>query len=268
MDLKNRVVMVTGASSGIGEATARAMAARGARVVVVSEREADLNAVAVSINEAGGCAVPIVADFARAGGVDNLIERTEATVGPVEVLVNNAGVGMHALVGERPMEDTRFLFEVNFFALASLCSQVLTGMYHRRAGCIINVSSAAGQFGCAGMSAYSASKGAVHAFTQALRVEARMHDVFVSEIVPISVRTAFFNNVRGKAYKPLGVVITPEKVANCIVHTASAKRPLPEVWPYKPIRLAFLANVLAPGILMKINAHTFERSQRMHGETK
>jgi len=95
-----------------------------------------------------------------------------------------------------------------------------------------------------------------------------MHDVFVSEIVPISVRTAFFNNVRGKAYKPLGVVITPEKVANCIVHTASAKRPLPEVWPYKPIRLAFLANVLAPGILMKINAHTFERSQRMHGETK
>jgi short-subunit dehydrogenase len=205
-------------------------------------------------------------DFSKAEQVADLADRAEALAGPVDTLVNNAGVGMRCLIGERPMEDNRFLFEVNFFALASLCTQFLAKMTQRGSGRIINISSAAGQFGCANMSTYSASKGAVHAYTQALRVEARVHNVFVSEVVPISVRTPFFERVRGKAYRPLGVVITAERVAQSIVGCACSAHPRPEVWPYLPIRLVFLANVLAPGLMVLANTRTFKRNRASHQE--
>lgn len=252
--------MVTGASSGIGEVTARAFAARGAKVVVTSNKGPDLEAVAHTITASGGCAIPIVADLSKADETSALIDRAEEAAGPVEVLINNAGVGMRGLVSERPMADTRFLFEVNFFAVAQLCADVVPRMALRGAGRIINVSSAAGQFGCANFSSYSASKGAVHAFTQALRVEARDQGIFVTEVVPISVRTPFFDHVRGKTYRPVGVVITPESVANSIIRCAQSKSPPPEVWPFRWIRLVFLLNALAPGLLVRINARSFDRA--------
>jgi short-subunit dehydrogenase len=266
VDLRDKVVIVTGASSGIGEATARAMASRGARVVIIAEHSDNLNRVAKSINASGGCAVPIVADFAEPNGASGLVERAEVAAGPVDILVNNVGVGMQALIGERSMEDLRYLFEVNFFAMTTLCSEVLPRMAQRGSGRIINVSSAAAQFGCASFSAYSASKAALRAYTQALRVEARVKGVAVTEVIPISVRTPFFDNVKGKAYKPVGVVITAEQVANCIVRCAASDRPQPEVWPFRWIRLVFLLNVLAPGLIVRYNTRTFERNSRAHRE--
>ena len=113
--LRDKVVIVTGASSGIGEATAREMAARGARVVVIAEHGDNLDTVAKSINASGGCAVPVVADFSKPECVQGLVQTVEESAGPVDILVNNAGVGMQALVGERPMEDIRYLFEVELF---------------------------------------------------------------------------------------------------------------------------------------------------------
>ncbi len=267
-ELRDKVVIVTGASSGIGKSTARAMAARGARVVIVSERHDDLNSVAASIEAAGGCAIPVVADFSTLVGASGIVARVEETTGPVDILVNNAGVGMQALIGERSMEDIRFLFEVNFFAMATLCAEVLPRMVSRSSGSIINVSSAAAQFGCASFSAYSASKAALHAYTQALRVEARVNRVSVTEVIPISVRTPFFDNVKGKAYKPLGVVITPEQVANCIVRCAASDRPPPEVWPFRWIRLVFLLNVLAPGVVVRYNTRMFEKNRRALAEQR
>ncbi len=259
--------MVTGASSGIGEATARLLAERGATVICTSEREPDLKRVTDSIRDAGGNAVPVVVDFSKPEAVDGLIEKLETNVGPIDVLINNAGVGMRAQVTERPFADTRFVLEVNFFAVASLCSQLLPRMYSRNSGRIINVSSAAGQFGCAGMSAYSASKGAIHAYSQAVRVEALAHNVYISEVVPISVRTAFFQNVRGKTYKPLGIVLTVESVAKCIVNCAERNKPAAEVWPYFWIRMVFILNAFFPGLFVKLNFRTFKRNLNEHGES-
>ena len=102
---------------------------------------------------------------------------------------------------------------------------MLPRMAQRGSGRIINVSSAAAQFGCASFSAYSASKAALHAYTQALRIEARVNGVSVSEVIPISVRTPFFDNVKGKAYQPLGVVITAEQVANSIIRCVESDNP-------------------------------------------
>ena len=260
IDLSRRCILITGASSGIGEATARGCARHGARVVIVSEREAELNAVAESICDAGGQAVPIVVDLSQPEQLAGLIARIEAQVGPLDTLVNNAGIGLKASVLETRTVDMRFLFEVNFFALAELCKQAISVMAPRREGRIINVSSAAGRFGSPNISAYSATKGAVHAFTQSLRLEARIHGVSVSEVLPISVRTRFFENVKAEKYQPQGLMLTPEGVAQDIVRCIAARRPRPEILPFRGIRLVFVLNALLPGLLVRLAGRSYAQS--------
>ena len=149
LDLRNKTVMITGASSGIGEVTAMQFAALGAKLIVTSDQEERINAVARKLKVIGTDVTAVVADFSKPEQVSGLIERIELVNGPIDILVNNAGVGMHALIDERPMSDVRFLFEVNFLAMANLCTQLLPLMAERGGGRIINISSAAGQFGSA-----------------------------------------------------------------------------------------------------------------------
>lgn len=260
IDLRDRKVLITGASSGIGEAAARAFAAAGAHAAIVSEREAELNAVAEAICATGGRAAAFVADFSKPEQVDGLIARVEQQIGPLDILVNNAGVGMSADILSTPMADMRFLFEVNFFALAALCRQALAAMSPRGHGHIINVSSAAGRFGSPTISAYSATKGAVHAYTQALRIEARVYGVAVTEVLPISVQTPFFDNVRRGRYRPGGVVLTADRVAQSILHCAASAHPRPEVLPYPFLRTAFVLNALLPGLLTRYAGREYARS--------
>lgn len=255
-------VLITGASAGIGEATARLFAQKGDRVAIVSEQERDLQRVAEEIRVGGGEVVAVVADLSRSEQVEGLVTRMEEALGPLDVLVNNAGVGLGAAIEESRPEQVRLLFEVNFFALVSLCQQALAVMGPRRRGHIINVSSAAGRFGSPGIGIYSATKGAVHAFTQALRVEASIYPVSVSEVLPISVRTRFFDNVQGKTYRPSGVVLTPDAVARSIVRCAHAKRPPAEVLPYPPVRLAFVFDALFPDLMARLVALKYRRDHR------
>lgn len=261
-------VLITGASSGIGAAAARLFAKGGADVVLVSEREDDLNEVACEIHAAGGKATALVADFSNPEQVEGLIARVEDEGGPLDVLVNNAGVGMGATILNTKPQDLRFLFEVNFFALASLCRQALEVMAKRGQGRIINVSSAAGRIGGPEVGAYAATKGAVHTYTQALRIEARSYGVHVSEALPISVRTQFFDNVKGQKYRPSGVVLTVESVAQSIVRCAQSRRPKAEVLPYRPIRFAFLIDALLPGLLDPILGKDYLRGSKRDGVNK
>src|SRR5579871_1658085 len=261
LNLKDQRILITGASSGIGEATARLLASAGASVALVSEREAELNAVVQAIGDAGGRALAWVADFSQPEQVEGLVCRVEEQFGPLDALVNNAGVGMRIPVMDMREENLRFLFEVNFFALASLCQQALRAMAPRKQGRIVNVSSATAYFGCANMSAYSAAKGAVHTYTQALRGEALEMGIHVSEILPISVQTPFFDNVKEGKYRPRGVVLTVEAVAKSIVRCLAARNPRPEVLPYLPVRAVFVLNTLLPGILDRLAAKRFMRRQ-------
>ncbi len=265
MDLKGRRVLITGASSGIGEAAARAFAHAGAQVVVVSEQAEALQAVAESIREAGGQAEAVVADFSRPEQVEGLIARVEAQAGPLDILVNNAGIGLGASVLETEPPDLRLLFEINFFALADLCRQALAGMAARGHGHIINVSSAAGRLGGTGVSAYAATKGAIHAYTASLRIEARAYGVHVSEVLPISVKTSFFQNLKGEKYDPSGIVLTSEEVARSLVRCAASAHPAAEVLPYRPIRAVFVLDALFPGLLDRIVGKEFARSVQSGG---
>ena len=248
-------VLITGASSGIGEAAAREFAQQGAIVVIVSEKAEELHAVAQSIRDAGGQAHAVVVDLSKPEQIQGVIARAEALVGPLDVLVNNAGIGLGATIMETRQEQMRLLFEVNFFALAELCKQALTVMSVRRKGRIINVSSAAALFGSPTVSAYSATKGAVHAYTMALRTEASLYGVSVSEVLPVSVRTRFFDSVHGEKYKPSGVMLTSDQVAHGIVCCAAATRPAAEVQPYYPIRFIFILTALFPSLMAAIAAH-------------
>lgn len=250
MSVQGKRVMITGASSGIGEVTARVFVQAGAEVILTSEREQDLLRVAEELRKSGGKVTPIVVDFTKPEQVAGLWAQAEAQAGgAIEILVNNAGVGLGAKFHEITDRQMRFVMEINFFAMFSLSQQALIAMRERGQGRIINISSSIGRIGLGGVSAYAASKGACHTLTAALRQEAYANGIFVTEVLPVSVSTPFFDNVGGKKYRPTGVVQTPEHVAKCILRCAEARKPRAEVLPYRPVRLAFIADAILPGIL-------------------
>jgi len=166
MRLDGRRVLVTGASRGIGEATARAFAAAGARVALVARSEATIKELAA---ELGGTAHP--ADLSKSAQVADLVERVEADGGPVDVLVNNAGVaapGTFDTLDPAAIDD---VYRVNLLAPVHLSRQVLPGMLQRGRGHIVNVSSLAGAGNLAGMVPYSSTKSGLNHFTAGLRAD-------------------------------------------------------------------------------------------------
>jgi 3-oxoacyl-[acyl-carrier protein] reductase len=261
-NLSGRRALVTGAAAGIGRATALALAREGVMVEAVDRDAAGLGALVAEIAASGGdaggrgpAATPGLArawevDLSRPAEVEGLVERVEAQAGPIDLLINVAGIGLQASVLQMPMDELRRLIEIDFFAAAALCQQALRLMSVRRAGQIINISSAAARRGLPGMSAYAAAKAAVHGFTQSLREEARRHGVAVSEVQPISVRTRFFAaaaNRSERAYSATGWVQTPEHVAARIV--ACARRPMAELHTAPIFRLAYALEALAPNLV-------------------
>jgi short-subunit dehydrogenase len=167
--LDGRVALVTGASSGIGAGIAAMLAAEGASVVLVARRAAELDAVAAGIRECGGVAVPIVADLVDDQAISWLVDRAVNDVGPVDVLVNCAGVALW-----KPLEETTALewdltFAVNVRAATLLSAAVLPGMQARRFGRIVNVSSEAGVAIVPGLAAYCVSKHALGALTEVVQ---------------------------------------------------------------------------------------------------
>jgi NADP-dependent 3-hydroxy acid dehydrogenase YdfG len=164
--LSGRVAVVTGASTGIGAGIAKMLAAEGARVALAARRETELKAVATEI---GASALPIVTDLVDADAIGGLVERTTTELGPIDVLVNNAGIALW-----KPLEETTALewdltFAVNVRAAALLCAAVLPSMQRRRFGRIINVSSEAGVAIVPGLAAYCVSKHALGALTEVIQ---------------------------------------------------------------------------------------------------
>ena len=167
--LTDRVAVVTGASSGIGAVLAAMLAGEGARVVLAARRGEQLETVAAGIRQAGGVAVPVVTDLADDDSLANLLARTRAELGPVDVLVNNAGFAVWKPLEATSIAEWDHTFAVNVRAAAYLCAAVLPSMQERRFGRVINIGSEAGVAIVPGLAAYCVSKHALGALTEVIQ---------------------------------------------------------------------------------------------------
>ncbi|MDX6385648.1 MAG: glucose 1-dehydrogenase [Blastocatellia bacterium] len=230
-DLKGKVALVTGASSGLGRATAEALAANGARVAINFHRnQAGAEAAHREITAAGGSAVVIQADVTQAGEVQSLVEQTVAEFGPVDILVNNAGSLIERLrILELTEERWDEVIDLNLKSAFLCCRAVAASMMERKTGAIINVSSIAGRTGGAlGSIHYSAAKGGLITFTKGLAKELGAYGVRVNAVSPGVIDTPYHEQFSSpevmKTYAsqiPLGRVGTPSEVGKVICFLAS-----------------------------------------------
>ncbi len=180
--------LVTGASSGIGEAIARALAAEGYDLTLVARRENELARVVASLGAVR--AEPLVADLGDLDAIEGVLQRAEAKLGPVDVLVNNAGSQIVAPTEEVSPADGERLLTLNIFAPFRLTRAALAGMLERKRGTIVDISSLSALAPTPGMFHYSASKAALAAASESLRAEVKGRGVHVLTVYPGPVKTA------------------------------------------------------------------------------
>lgn len=247
-DLTGRVAIVTGASSGIGEATARLMARAGMRVALCARRKDRLEKLAAEIRSAGGQASVHPLDVTDATGLRWMVDEVLGQWGRLDVLVNNAGRGLAATFEQTTAEEFRALLELNVLAVFTATQAVLPIMRRQGRGHIINVSSVVGRRGVPYRSAYSATKFALGGLSEALRVELTGTGIAVSLIYPIGTATEFHTAEPQKvAWRRVGPMQTAERVARAILRCV--RRPRPEVYPYWPARILAALSVVAPRLV-------------------
>lgn len=229
--MNRKVAIVTGASSGIGAATAEELARRGYAVLLAARRTEKLEQVAQRCRAAGGEPLVVATDVRQVAQVDALVALAVAKFGRLDVCVNNAGYGLHALVHETSVEQMRAIFEVNYFGAFYGCRAAARVMMAQRSGHIFNVSSVIGKRGVPFNGAYCATKFALCGLTDSLRVEMRPHHVRVTAVCPALTDTEFFEAVEGRPdsgkplYAKLRGLTPPGVIARKIVQTIGRKTP-------------------------------------------
>ena len=198
--LAGEIAIVTGASSGIGAATAQELGQRGASVVLAARRAAELEAHARAISEAGGDALAVRTDVADPADLASLVQRTLAAYGRVDVLVNNAGAGWFRPLALSPPEGMTGLVEVNLLGAMLLTRAVLPGMLQRRHGAVISVGSLSGRVAMEPL--YSATKYGLRGFSLALRRQVAGSGVSVSLVSPGNINTAMTSHVAARMPEP------------------------------------------------------------------
>jgi len=223
-DLSRQVVAVTGASSGIGEATAVACARAGASVSLAARRADRIEALAQRIGEEGGRALAVETDVGEESQARAFIERTHAELGRVDVLVNNAGVMLLGPIAGAPTEEWRRMIDANIYGVLYCTHAALPLMADQGSGHIINVSSVAGRHARAGSGVYNLTKFGVGAFSEALRQESVALGVRVTLIEPGAVATELGGHNRPEVLEQMAKAfqgVTPlaaEDIAEAILY--------------------------------------------------
>ncbi len=267
--LAEQTVVITGASSGIGRVTAIQAARRGARVVLTGRDEAALRDVAETIATRGGTARHLAGDVGRREDVEAVAALANAEFGGFDTWVNNAGVAMFSRLDETVEEDARRLFDTNFWGTVH---GSLTALKTLKAagGALVNVGSIAGDFGVPVQGMYSASKHAVRAFTDTLRIEleAEGAPVSVTLVKPAAVATPIIGNVgntTGREAKLPAPHYAPEEVAHAILY--AAEHPQRDIYVGGTGRLMSLFAQAAPHLADKVSARFGEEAQLGDVET-
>jgi NADP-dependent 3-hydroxy acid dehydrogenase YdfG len=228
--LEGTVALVTGASSGIGEATARRLAAEGASVALVARRRERLEELAASLVSAGGKALAIEADITDRGQARAAVERAVAQLGRLDVLVNNAGLLLIGPVADAPEEEWERMLEINVQAVLTMTRAALPHLVRaaegsgRRVADLVNISSTAGRVARPSTAVYSLTKFAVNAFSESLRQEMQPKRVRVSLVEPGVVETELDTHLRADVREAVakqteGVErLRPDDVADAVVY--------------------------------------------------
>jgi NAD(P)-dependent dehydrogenase (short-subunit alcohol dehydrogenase family) len=261
-----RISVVTGASGGVGRATARALAARGDAVALLARGEEGLAGAAEDVRAAGGVPLPIEVDVADFAAVDAAAERVEKELGPIDLWVNDAFSSVFAPFTEIDMDEFRRTTEVSYLGYVYGTRAALTRMLPRDRGAIVQVGSALAYRGIPLQSAYCGAKHAVQGFHESLRVEL-LHDrsnVHVTMVQLPAVNTPQFGWVLSRLPRraqPVPPIYQPEVAARAVLYAADhpARR---EYWVGGSTAATLLANAVAPGILDRYLARTGYRGQQ------
>ncbi|RME19829.1 MAG: SDR family oxidoreductase, partial [Candidatus Zixiibacteriota bacterium] len=218
--LADKVVVITGASRGIGAAIAAAMARERAKLVLCGRNKTRLKQVAKSL--AGAEVVTISADITRPAGMKTIATTAVKHFGHIDIFINNAGVGLHKPLTETTEKEFDTIFDTNLKAVFFCFRVILPIMRRQGFGQIINISSMAGKQGVPGLAAYSASKAAMNVLSEAVAGEVRNDNIKVSVLAPASVETNFMSNLSKRSRTPSRAKqrLSVEEVADAVVFMA------------------------------------------------
>lgn len=254
MSLAGQVAVITGASSGIGWALARSLAAEGCKVGLVARRREQLADLAGQIEKAGGSAAFAVADVAERTQTVAAIHDVAARLGPVDLLVANAGVGAPTTVEPFNVGDIEKQFRVNVLGIVYSIEAVLPQMLQRRRGHVAAISSLAAYKGLPGESAYTSSKAAVNVFMDGLRVQLRSKGIAVTTICPGFVQTPMTETNEFK----MPWLLTADEAAKRIVRALKRKRKVYN-FPWQTVLLMKCAR-WAPDWLLERTMQTYNEN--------
>jgi NAD(P)-dependent dehydrogenase (short-subunit alcohol dehydrogenase family) len=259
-----RVIAITGASAGIGRATALRLARDGASIAICARRHERLEEVAAGIVKAGGQALPVVADVTSETDMNMFVAKAVERFGRLDVMMCNAGFGIYGAIDDITPDQMKKLMDINYFGTYYATRAALPVFRRQSSGHVIIVSSIAGKRGVPFMGAYSATKFAQIGMAECLRSEVYGSNIHVSVLCPISTPTEFTEvmsrETGGDPTSALGPRQSVEEVAESVARAIDT--PIPEIYPYFKSRGLVLLNALAPGFTDKI-VQRFGRKPRV-----
>ena len=253
-DFRDRVAVVTGASSGIGAGLARALARRGARVALVARRADRLEELAREIERAGSRALPLACDVADEASVQAAARRVIDELGRIDLMVNAAGHNRHVLFKDHPTAEIEQMMRVNYLGTVHWIRATLPALRSQGRGWIVNVSSLAGKLGQPDEAAYSASKFAVTGLSEALSYEFEPLGIHVMCVYPALVRTEMFDEatMARMPARSKGSFIEVDEFCEAVL--AALGRGAYEVTVPRPFAFVYLMRLLFPRMMRKQTA--------------
>ena len=263
MDIKGKLILITGASSGIGAATARAAAARGAELVLLARSASKLDQVADAIRRAGGAARPYAVDLSDASAVEAAAGKILREAGVPDVVINNAGVGRWRTITDTSPQEAMGMMAVPYLAAFCTTQAFLPAMLERDQGLIANMTSGAALMGFPGATAYIASRWALRGFTEALRADLARTKIRVMQIMFAKVESEYWENNPGSAEhlppaQALLRTLTPDQAAAEILK--GIQRNQQDVIAPALLRSVVWFSALFPGITRRVMASQHSRA--------